>query len=295
MKGHRFIALAAAMALTPIISVSAADISDDKARLHALLELSPGDMPVLLDRAQSGDGVAMALLGESYALAFGGLHQDDKAAAQWLGKAVAAGQSWAAREAGFYAFRSDHAAGIASAEATLERARTALAAPAGRELEPDPELADLARQGLVEAQTLLARQLSSGRGARQDLSAAARWWSAAAETGDASADAALGRAFAQGEGVPRDPAASVEHYRRAAEMGDVDGQTALGALYAHGTDGLPVDEVEALKWLALAASHGGANAREGFANLAVIVGQDETRAALLRAARWTPVNPAGIR
>lgn len=291
MTSRRLVVLACLiLSATHPGAATAADLSDQQTRLGLLLALSPSDMPLLRDRAGSGDGTAMALLGESYALAFGGLRQDDAAAAEWLAKAAASGQAWAAREASFFAYRASHSMEISAAEATLGRARTALLGPIGGT--EDQALEQLARDGLAEAQTLLARQLSTGRGAPLDPENAARWWARAAAHGDPSANAELGRAFARGDGVPSDPDASLAHYRRAADLGDVEGQTALGALCAHGTAGLSRDPVEALMWLALAGSHGGIEARNGFAELAVIAGADATRTALLRAARWKPAATA---
>lgn len=269
----------------------AEDISSQKTRLRILLSLSPEAIGVLEQRALSGNGAAMALLGEAYALSFGGLHQDDAMAANWLTKAVQSGQDWAAPEAAYLEFRASHSSQIAAAAGVLSRAQMAVDKKEASNEAADPDLVHMAQAGLVDAQLVLGKQLETGYGSRLDLQSSAQWYAQAAENGSAAAHSALGHAFSQGIGVIRDPEAAFVHYRSAAQMGDIDGQAALGAIYAHGSPGVVLpDPVEALKWLALAASRGNSLAKEAFATLAVMSGADVTRTALERAADWSALS-----
>jgi TPR repeat protein len=47
-------------------------------------------------------------------------------------------------------------------------------------------------------------------------------------------------------------------FRKAAEQGEAKAQFNVGIMYAHG-QGVPRDDVQALKWLDLASSHSGAS------------------------------------
>ena len=77
----------------------------------------------------------------------------------------------------------------------------------------------------------------------------------AAERGDVDAQYNLGVMYAAGEGVPQDDVEAVRWYRLAAEQGDVDAHLALGLVYAAG-EGVPQDDVEAVRWYRLAAEQG---------------------------------------
>lgn len=256
-------------------------------RLRALVELTPAGTAALRQAAEGGDGVAMGLLGEAYGMAFGGLPLNDAAAADWLSRAAKAGQTWAGREARFFAFRATHAAEIARAGGTLDLARQRLLGDS-EPIDADPELEVLAAGGLVEAQLLLAEQLETGRGLPRDSAAAARWYGKAAETGSPAAHAALGRLYEAGQGVPRDPVAAILHHREAANAGVVSSQMALAGAYAFGSSGLERDPVEALKWMALAANRGSEEAAKAFSKLADMTGVTAAAAAIGRAADWQP-------
>ena len=81
-----------------------------------------------------------------------------------------------------------------------------------------------------------------------------------AEQGDAMAQYNLGVMYANGEGVPEDDVEAVRWYRLAAEQGDADAQSNLGLMYDHG-EGVPEDDVLAYMWWNLAAAQGNANAQ----------------------------------
>ena len=74
-----------------------------------------------------------------------------------------------------------------------------------------------------------------------------------AEQGDASAQFNLGLMYGKGEGVPENDLEAVKWYRKAAEQGDASAQLNLGFMYAEGR-GVPEDYVLAYAWLNLAAA-----------------------------------------
>jgi|TARA_B110000908_G_scaffold24602_1_gene28222 TPR repeat protein len=77
----------------------------------------------------------------------------------------------------------------------------------------------------------------------------------AAEQGDAEAQSNLGRMYDGGEGVPEDDVEAMKWYRKAAEQGLAMAQYNLGGMYASGK-GETRDYVEAVKWLRKAADQG---------------------------------------
>ena len=105
-----------------------------------------------------------------------------------------------------------------------------------------------------------------------------------AEQGDAQAQADLRFRYDTGEGVPQDDVEAVRWYRLAADQGHAPAQSNLGVMYDTGR-GVPQDDVEAAKWTRLAADQGHADAQS---NLGVMyadgqgVPQDD-----VEAARWT--------
>ena len=77
----------------------------------------------------------------------------------------------------------------------------------------------------------------------------------AAEQGDAEAQYHLGRAYHYGDGVPKNDVEAVRWTRKAAEQGHVKAQSNLGVAYYWGK-GVPKDFVEAVKWTRKAAEQG---------------------------------------
>jgi TPR repeat protein len=73
-----------------------------------------------------------------------------------------------------------------------------------------------------------------------------------AEQGDARAQYNLGLMYAEGEGVPEDDVEAVRWYRLATEQGDAVAQNNLGVMYATGA-GVPEDDAESVRWYRLAA------------------------------------------
>jgi TPR repeat protein len=76
-----------------------------------------------------------------------------------------------------------------------------------------------------------------------------------AERGDASAQSRLGNMYAIGEGVPENDIEAVKWYRLAAEQGYFAAQSNLGLMYVRG-EGVPTNFIKAYAWWSMAAAHG---------------------------------------
>jgi len=83
---------------------------------------------------------------------------------------------------------------------------------------------------------------------------------AKAEAGDSNAQFALGVMYDVGEGVPRNDVEAVKWYRLSAEQGNARAQYNLGVMYFLGR-GVPKDDAKAVKWLRLSAEQGDSNAQ----------------------------------
>ncbi len=83
----------------------------------------------------------------------------------------------------------------------------------------------------------------------------------AAEQSDAEAQASLGVMYALGEGVPEDDVEAVKWFRLAAAQGVAEAHNWLGVMYARG-EGVARNLVFAHMWLNLAAFNGLEGARE---------------------------------
>ena len=88
-----------------------------------------------------------------------------------------------------------------------------------------------------------------------DYAAAARWYRAAAEQGDAQAQNNLGVMYEQGNGVAQDHAEAARLFRLAAEQGNAQAQLSLGIMYGNGK-GVPQDYVLEHMWANIAAANG---------------------------------------
>ena len=81
-----------------------------------------------------------------------------------------------------------------------------------------------------------------------------------AQEGNAASQFNLGWMYDNAEGVPEDDVEAVKWYRRAADQGLVGAQLNLGLMYATG-EGVPRDDAEAIRWFRLAADQGNAVAQ----------------------------------
>ncbi len=112
-----------------------------------------------------------------------------------------------------------------------------------------------ARQGLVDAQTMLGQLLLDGRGIERDQALAVTWFRIAAGRGHAMAHNMLGRCLEHGWGVEVDLALAAKHYRKAAEAGLDWGQYNLANLLATGR-GVVRDPPQAFALYLRAAAQG---------------------------------------
>lgn len=100
---------------------------------------------------------------------------------------------------------------------------------------------------------------------RGDYAAALKIWKAQAIEGDPDAQHNLGNMYSLGQGVPHDDMEAVKWCRRAAEQGYLPAQYNLGIRY-QGGEGLPQDYTEAVKWFRLAAEQGHVSAQYDLGN-----------------------------
>jgi TPR repeat protein len=82
-----------------------------------------------------------------------------------------------------------------------------------------------------------------------------------AEKGNASAQFNLALLYYIGEGVPKNDVEAVKWYRHAADQGYSRAQNDLGFMYAYGV-GVPKNDAEAVKWYRRAADQGNADAQD---------------------------------
>ncbi|KAF9155885.1 copper transport protein ctr1, partial [Actinomortierella ambigua] len=113
--------------------------------------------------------------------------------------------------------------------------------------------------------------VNQGDRSNQSLGMAVKWFTRAAELGDASAQGSLGWMCDQGRGVDQSDVEAVKWYAKAAEQGNTNAQYNLGLMYAHGR-GVDQSDVEAVKWFTNAAEQGNANAQN---NLGLMYAQGQ--------------------
>ena len=132
-----------------------------------------------------------------------------------------------------------------------------------------------AEQGHAAAQHHLGVMYANGEGTPQDFTEAIAWLRMAAAQDYSTARYHLGVMYARGDGVPEDEREALVWFHEAAAEGDVPAMYMLGVMYGDGagapqrsvarpsgtTPGIrsrrirSADNVEAYKWLSLAASH----------------------------------------
>ncbi|MGA3265946.1 MAG: SEL1-like repeat protein [Verrucomicrobiota bacterium] len=117
----------------------------------------------------------------------------------------------------------------------------------------ESQVAELEKKGTAgdaEAMVELARCYSDGDGVPGNPAAALKWYSKAADLGNAKGMQGLGSIYAADK-----PAESFKWYRKAADLGDATSMLMLGLYYAAGK-GVSVDEVKSLGWFRKAADLG---------------------------------------
>lgn len=128
----------------------------------------------------------------------------------------------------------------------------------GYGLDADPaEAAQLYEQaaadGVVVAMENLAKLYEDGRGVSQDYGRAIELYNQAAKTGSPYASGSLGWLAENGFGMPKDDVEAARLYQIAADGGEAFAQHNIGIMYAKGRGGLTQSDVEAIKYLKLAA------------------------------------------
>jgi tetratricopeptide (TPR) repeat protein len=118
-----------------------------------------------------------------------------------------------------------------------------------------------AEQGNAEAQCYLGFCLMYGQGIGKDEARSIVWFCKAAAQGNAGAEYCLGGAYYLGRGVPKVVSEAVKWWRKAAGHGSADAQINLAGCYENG-EGVVQDFLEAFKWTKLAAAHGKPGAQQ---------------------------------
>lgn len=129
-----------------------------------------------------------------------------------------------------------------------------------------PALLAAAKAGDPLAFYEIGTRLTEGRGVKEDLAEAAKWYQRAADAGVVPAEYRLANLYEKGAGVARDAAKAKALYLKAAEAGNASAIHNLAVLLASGRDGA-ADFAEAAKWFERAANLG---VRDSQFNLAVL-------------------------
>ncbi|ODR89880.1 peptidoglycan-binding protein [Sinorhizobium alkalisoli] len=129
-----------------------------------------------------------------------------------------------------------------------------------------PALVTAAKGGDPLAFYEIGARFTEGRGVKEDLAEAAKWYQRAADAGVVPADYRLANLYEKGAGVERDAARAKVLYLKAAEAGNASAIHNLAVMLASGRDGAP-DFVEAARWFEKAANFG---VRDSQFNLAVL-------------------------
>lgn len=110
-----------------------------------------------------------------------------------------------------------------------------------------------AEQGVPEAQFQYALMLIDGRYVKKDTQAAYALMQAAAEAGNRLAMFNFAQLILQRDATAAGMTRAVSYYQRAADGGLADAQYAMSQVVANGAGGKKQDDVEARRWLLLAA------------------------------------------
>ena len=90
--------------------------------------------------------------------------------------------------------------------------------------------------------------------------------------------------YAAGEGLPQDELQAMRWYRRAAEQGSVAAQARLADMFAEGR-GVPRDQVQAHTWFNLAAARASGEDRTRYENARDLIAEQMTSAQIAAAQR----------
>jgi len=93
------------------------------------------------------------------------------------------------------------------------------------------------------------------------------WFEKAAAQGSMDAQAKLGTYYLYGMIVKRNPIKAEDLWKKAAAQGSSEAANYLGSLYENGTDGIPQNSAEAIRWYEKAAATGNDKAKESLEKL----------------------------
>ena len=116
-----------------------------------------------------------------------------------------------------------------------------------------------AQAGIIPATFRLGTFYEKGLGVKKDTDLARRYYTQAAERGNAKAMHNLAVLDADGGGKGANYKSASQWFRKAADRGVADSQFNLGILYARGI-GVEQNLAESFKWFSLAAAQGDADA-----------------------------------
>ena len=117
-----------------------------------------------------------------------------------------------------------------------------------------------AEHGDPDAARDIADRLRNGASIEVDETKIAAALKQQADAGNAEAMRALGPMYIRGRGVKQDPALGLDMMKRAVEKGSTGAANDLSRLYLLGAPGLPASRADSLKWLAVSAGRGNAEA-----------------------------------
>ena len=133
--------------------------------------------------------------------------------------------------------------------------------PRNNEYENIVQLYEDAYSGAVESQYQFAEILMSGKGIKQNMREAVKWFSKAAEKDNIQAVLALGYAYSKGNGIAKDLSKAFEFFQKAAEQKNAEAQYELGICFSSG-QGTAQDSTKAISYFALAAEQGHEKAKQ---------------------------------
>lgn len=110
-----------------------------------------------------------------------------------------------------------------------------------------------AEGGNAQAQYHLGMMYANADSVELDYQQASQWLEKAAKAGLAEAQQALGWLYANGYGVQQDGKQSAHWYMQAAEQGDAKSQYLVASMYRVGSNDLPIDHAQMLRWYQAAA------------------------------------------
>jgi TPR repeat protein len=121
---------------------------------------------------------------------------------------------------------------------------------------PLKEVIELAEQGNMNAQFILANYYQLDSEENDGFKKAAIWYRKAAKQGLSAAQATMGIYNSNGYGVPQNYKKAIEWYTKAAEQNDAGSQTALGDIFSNTYGVVDYDYSKALQWYRRAAALG---------------------------------------